>query len=203
VIGNTAFLSAGIGPVAAAFGLTHFLEDYRPERIIALGTAGIIDTEHFSVGQAVRALSVATASGFFQLYTPEPQPHRILLSVGRRLVRRAAGLRTPRRRNERREPSRLPLFGRLAATAVYAPQEITREEGFRQALQRQGYGVEHLEGFAYVFTARQFGIPIDLVLGLTNVCGPGAHREWKMHARVVLEKTAKIVAGAVSCPGRL
>lgn len=197
ICGNTAYLSAGIGPVAAAFGLTHFLESHRPERIIAVGTAGVIDTGHFTVGQVVRATSVATASGFFQVYTPEAQPQRILLSVGRQPVRRRPPLTSPRHRTNRREPSRLPLFGRLPAASVFAPQEITRADGFREALLRQGYGVEHLESFAFAFTARKFRVPIDLVLGLTNGCGPGAHREWKTNALAVMEKVGKIVAGAL------
>ena len=80
--GNTAYLSAGIGPVAAAFGLTHFLEDFAPNNIIAIGTAGVINKKIFKIGDVVCAKSVTTVSGLAAVYTPGLQEQRIAIPVG-------------------------------------------------------------------------------------------------------------------------
>jgi len=67
---GTAFLSAGIGPVAAAFGLSHFLEDYRPHKIITFGTAGAINLS-YNIGEIVIAKTVSMQSGTTALYSPK------------------------------------------------------------------------------------------------------------------------------------
>jgi len=66
---ETAYLAAGVGPVAAAFGLTHFLEDYRPDSIVVIGTGGVIDVDNFKIGDVVVALlqnEYATLKKFYR-----------------------------------------------------------------------------------------------------------------------------------------
>lgn len=150
---NIAYLAAGIGPVAAAFGLTHFLEDYRPQSIIGIGTAGIIHPKKFSIGDIVCARSVTTAAATAGTYAPRLQKSRLILSP--------------------------PKF---QSAHVYCPQEITTSEFRRAALAQAGHDIENLEAFALAFVANKFRIPCEILLGLTNHIGPNAHAEWRRHA---------------------
>lgn len=71
---NIAYLAAGIGPVAATFGLTHFLEDYRPEKIIGIGTAGVI--RKFKIGEIVVGKKVFNGSSLPLSLDPSSQRER-------------------------------------------------------------------------------------------------------------------------------
>lgn len=213
ICGDTAFLSAGVGPVAAAFGLTHFLEDFRPGRIIGVGTAGVINTDKFRAGDVVVARSVTTDSGCGDVYTPAPQPANIVLQ-GVVILRpkaegspngilrppsalRSAGLRAPKLRGSLRRSVVRPsgcAQDDIRAAHVFAPQEISRTDARREALQRSGFDVEHLESFAFAFVAEKFRCPITIVLGLANVVGPKAHAEWRVNSERVMKRVAKAVA---------
>lgn len=162
---KTGFLAAGIGPVAASFGLTHFLEDYQPEKILAIGTAGIINKAKFKIGEIVLAKTVATESFFEGVYTPAKQPHQEAMDTG------------------------LPKGWEGEAT-VYSPQEITKDETHRKILEKK-YDVEHLESFAFAFVAKKFNIPIQIILGLTNFTDENAHRDWKENQEKVMKKIYK------------
>lgn len=162
--GDTAFLAAGIGPVAATFGLTHFLEDYRPERIIAVGTAGVINTKKFKIGDVVVAKSVTTVSGLASVYTPTVQVQKIAISVG----------------------TESPLQAN-----IYSPQEITRDTSWINPLAHARHDVEHLEAFAFAFVAKKIRIPISIILGLTNVIGPNAHKDWVKNQRRMIKKACQ------------
>jgi purine-nucleoside phosphorylase len=181
--GDTAFLAAGVGPVAAAFGLTHFLEDFRPRRIIGVGTAGIINQDKFRIGDVVTAKSVTTASGMSDGYVPQLQSSRISLvgsSASAEDDKVWAGDDKVWAGDDKPKNAR-----------VFAPQEISRTEARRRALLTAGLEVEHLESFAFAFVARKFRIPITIVLGLANSVGPRAHAEWKKNAADVMQKVAR------------
>lgn len=166
--GDNAYLAAGIGPVAATFGLTHFLEDYRPQRIIAVGTAGVINTKKFKTGDMVVAKSVATASGLTAAYTPKLQAQKILLPVGARHS--------------------------ITQAKIYSPQEITKDKMWITPFTHAGHDIEHLEAFAFAFVAKKFRIPISIVLGLTNVIGPNAHRDWIKNQGQMIKKACQIAS---------
>lgn len=166
---DTAYLAAGVGPVAASFGLTHFLEDYRPARIIVIGTAGTIDERKFKIGEIAIASQITTVSKFAECYTPKIQPARIILPDAKTI----SGCRKAR---------------------VYCPQEITRSPEWRASLLAAKHDVEHLEAFAFAFVARKFRIPINIILGIANVVGPEAHEQWLKNARAALDAAACLVS---------
>lgn len=173
VEGDVAYLSAGIGPVAASFGLTHFLEDYRPEQIIAVGTAGVVPCEYLQINDVVRvaALSYEGRGGFHQadeVYVPEMQVSVLELPT-------------------------LEDFSDLPGASVFAPQEISRGEGWSSHLKNLKYEVEHLESFAYAFVAQKFKIPVTILLGLTNHIGRFAHKEWMENEQIAMQKIVKIL----------
>lgn len=162
--GDTAFLATGVGPVAAAFGLAHFLEDCRPDAIFAVGTAGVIATDPFKIGDVVEARLVATSSGLEEAYTPKAQRAVITLQ---------------------------PPPSATQAASVYCPQEITRDEALRARLATAGHDVEHLEAFAFAFVAKKFKIPLRIFLGLTNIVGPHAHAEWLKNAKIAVKRASQ------------
>ena len=158
------FLAAGIGPVAASFGLTHCLKDYAPEIIITLGTAGIINTNKFKIGDVVLARKVSTNSASPDVYTPE----------------KISNLECP-------------LPSTFETANVFCPQEITCSEARRQILLKENHDVENLETYAFYFVAKKFQIPIMGFLGLTNIVGPNAHEEWKENEAKVCERLSQII----------
>lgn len=169
------FLSAGIGPVAASFGLTHCLKDYAPEIIVTLGTAGIINTAKFKIGDVVLTQSVSSDSGSPDVYTPE----------------KMSGLGCP-----------LPvpfedLKNQYPLVRVFCPQEITQTESRRKILFDKKHDVENLESYAFCFVAKKFKIPVIGFLGLTNTVGPTAHEEWKKNEKQVCARLGEMVKNKV------
>lgn len=154
--------STGIGPVAATFGLTQFLQKHQPQQIIALATAGIIQKNKYNLGDIVVAEIVATHAGSLQTYVPQIQESVIHC--------------TPR------------IHHSLKKAKVYAPQEITRGQEWADFLTQTDFDVEHLESFAWAYVAQKFGIPATIILGLTNFVGPHAHQQWQQNEAAVMQK---------------
>lgn len=169
--GDSAYLAAGIGPVAAAFGLTHFLEDYRPQCIIALGTAGTFDSVKAPVGSVVLAKSVSIASGLASLYTVGPK----------------SSIRLSRPTGQ--YAKYLQKFNRVS---VYAPQEITKCDGLATELS-SSHDVENLELMAFAFVAQKFKLPLISILGITNSVGRLGHEQWCQNEKSVLKSLAMTI----------
>lgn len=179
VKGGVGYLAAGVGPVAATFGLTHFLEDFSPMQIVAVGTAGVINTKKFKIGDIVTVQSAGTESGFVECYTPNGNSPPAPL-----LLRKRGGLHPQ---------------GKLVRSAplakVYSPQEITRSPKWQKQLLKSGFDIEHLESFAFAFVAQKFRVPIAIFLGLTNVIDKNAHRDWVKNQAMVIEKICAQISG--------
>lgn len=170
---ESAYLAAGIGPSAAAFGLTHFLEDYQPELIITLGTAGIINTKKLKIGDIAIATKAGVDSGAKDVFTPKPCATIYWqIPKGRLSYNTSLPLRNP--------------------VSVFCPQEISCTEAKRRVLARAGYDAENLELYAFAFVAQKFKIPMVSLLGLTNTIGPKAHAEWVKNEETVVERLAEI-----------
>lgn len=165
------FLSAGIGPVAASFGLTHCLKDYTPEIIVNLGTAGIINTGKFKIGDVVLVQTVSMDSGSSDVYTPE----------------KMSGLGCPL------PASFEDLKSKYSSVRVFCPQEITQTESRRKILLDKKHDVENLESYAFCFVAKKFKIPLIGFLGLTNTVGPNAHEEWKKNEERMCTQLGEMV----------
>lgn len=166
--GDLAFLATGIGPGVAAFGLTHFLEDYKPERIISLNTAGLIDTKTFKIGDVVEAISASPASGFSERVFPEVGAQKLKV------------LKNPPQTD-------------LPKVKVYCPQEITLSQDWSQKLKQNGYQAESCETYMYYFVAQKFNTPITTILGFTNFVGPDGHKDWKLNEDDVCHELTKTV----------
>lgn len=167
--GDTAYLAAGIGPVAATFGLTHFLEDYRPEQIFAVGTAGYTPISGFREQDVVRVETV-TMRGRPECYLPD-------------LVNQDLAL----------PPPDSQALSDLPGTKAFCPQDISKGDNWGNLLGHQGIGVEHLESYAYAFVAQKFRIPISIVLGITNKIGSNAHEQWLENEAIVMQKVKNVL----------
>jgi nucleoside phosphorylase len=153
------YLTAGIGPVAASFGLTHCLKNYKPEQIIAIGTAGTLQPSKLAVGDIIKVTRCHTDSDSENTYTP--QKNRALTIA----------------------PSAAPELSRLTKNInevnAYCPQEITQSSELALQLAKKGYDVETLETYAFAYVAQKFNMPFTALLGITNEVGPNGHAEWK------------------------
>lgn len=155
---DVAYLAAGIGPVAAAFGLTHFLEDYRPEMIVGIGTAGVINPK-LKIGDVVVGKLISPNSA-----------QKIISTISRPLC------------------PFCPHSPEWPQVNIFAPQEISRTEAQRMRLQKAGYDVENLEAYAFAFVAKIFRVPFVSLLGLTNHVGPKGHEEWVRNEKKMCQK---------------
>lgn len=178
------YLAAGVGPVAATFGLTHFLEDYRPQNIIAIGTAGIINDKKFKIGDVVIGKSVSTESGLKECYTPKAQSGIVTLPHPLPYIK-GGGSKFP------------PLKVRGGSgrgyqfVNIFSPQEITRSPAWQKQFLKSGFDVEHLESFAFTFVAKKFRIPLTIVLGLSNVIDGNAHHDWINNQAQMVRKVCR------------
>lgn len=162
-----AYLAAGIGPVAATFGLTHFLEDHKPEKIYCLGTAGIINQDKYRIGDIVCASQVSSNSYSEHAYSVEKM-----------------------------KDISIPVSPGFTESRVYCPQEISKTEKKRLSLEKH-HDIENLEAYAYAFVAQKFKIPVSIVLGLTNIVGPEAHAQWKANEGYICEKLKLMIQSHV------
>lgn len=175
------FLAAGIGPVAASFGLTHCLKDHLPDQIIAIGTAGIINDKDHSIGDIVLAKSVSCQSGSLDSYTI-PAQKRITTSLGD-IEKKYSSTKAKAFLKD--------WIKKFPPVNVFSPQEITKSNQLQKILLQKNHDAENLESYAFHFVAKKFNLPLIHMLGLTNRIGPQAHREWKENEALLCHRLAK------------
>lgn len=173
--GDVAYLSAGIGPVPATFGLTHFLEDYDPEHIFAVGTAGCIEKSSLEIGDVVSVASVgcwgrSLPNYNFATFIPHLQISKLNLKATQHFS-----------------------LVELPQVSVFAPQDISQSQNWSEILKAQSYDAEHLESFAYAFVAHKFKVPLTIILGMTNHIGPEATQQWKQNESALMNKIFKLI----------
>lgn len=171
---GAAYLCSGIGPTAASFGLSHFLEDYQPRLIVSIGTAGVLNPKKIKIGDIACASTVSCHT--------KTALH--LSSKTYKLI----PLKTPRA---------LGLYlkdvPRINCVRAYGSQDITTSVAGRKRLVQQGYDVENMEAYAHAFVAQKFKIPHMALYGLTNLVGPKAHVEWQKNEAAVVKKLSAVV----------
>lgn len=170
---DVAYLAAGIGPVAASFGLTHCLKSYRPEVIVTLGTAGTFKPDDIKIGDISIANRSSMASGFADCYAAKNTQMEHDITVG----------------ELSKYTERLSHFNKVS---VYCPQEITSSKKWADQLS-QSFDTENLEVYSFQFISQKFGIPILSLLGISNVVGPTGHDEWVAHEKAVSEALGQTV----------
>ena len=149
--------AVGVGLIAAAAGTERAIAEARPERIVLVGTCGVLPGVEHAIGSIVvveRARLIVRPGE----YVPGIMPVEAAAdaawaaecarAIGAPLVTAASGIGITSSDEEAR---------RLAATAA----------------------VEHLESFAVLSVARHHLVPATAVLAIANVVGADAHAEWR------------------------
>jgi purine-nucleoside phosphorylase len=176
--------SAGVGLVEAAMGATLAIAREQPEAVLFVGTAGKYKGRlpglELGDAVAVRELTLwsdEVASG--RAYFPAPLPS--LVKTTPFLCRQVFALGLPL------VTVACPLG---IHTKVARPAIAVRPD------------VENLEAFAVARAAARYGLPFMAILGISNLVGPSAHREWRTHARAASSAACRAAHALMSQSGR-
>jgi nucleoside phosphorylase len=163
--GQLVMRAIGIGLVEAAAGATRAIAELQAggiDRIVFVGTAGVLPGASLSIGSIVVA-------------------RKALLCA--RPIERLPGIMPQEVDAERR-------LADAVAAAVNAPQVtvactlgITSDDVEAARLAAMGAAVEHLECFAVLAAAARAAIPATAILAIANSVGARAAEEWLAHRK--------------------
>ncbi len=169
--------AVGIGLSAAAIGTVSALAEFEPRAVVFVGTCGAYAGRGPSIGEAVvgrkvHLVSVAEVEGRADF----PEPMRTELDLDGMLADAltSAGARQVT----------------VATTLAITTDDLLAE----QIAARRGCDVEHLEAFAAAEACAARGIPFGVVLGVANLVGSTARREWLAHHRAAGDAAGALVA---------
>jgi nucleoside phosphorylase len=168
-IGNALVLGriVGIGLSASAAGAATHIQNLKPRLVVVLGTCGAYVGSGLAVGDVVVArrihlVDAAVARGLAEF--PEPMSTAIDADV---MTAKAIGMATGARIVDVATTLAVTVDGSTAADIALA----------------SGAHVEHLEAHGVAMACAAHGVPFGAVLGVANVVGPGARKEWRAHHR--------------------
>lgn len=144
----------GIGPVVAASSAARLLATQKPQGVVMVGTGGAYPGGP-PINTAIAARQVGLSTGVAAMglgYVPRP-PEPVACDA--RLL------------------SKLDV----AKHNVLTVQAVTTDPILVERL-ADGWTVEHLEAFGVAYACYQAGVPFVAVLGISNLVGPDAHRQW-------------------------
>ncbi len=155
--------------VAAAARMARRLALSQPDRVILVGTAGA-----YPGGPDVG--DVVTAS---------------LIGLGSVASARGLGY-VPR------APSPMPVtpLAGLRVCTVLSLTAITTDPELADEFARD-WQIEHMEAFGVATACAAAGVPLTVVLGITNTVGPGAHAEWLANRSDVEEAARTAIREAI------
>jgi len=158
---------AGVGLVDAAIGAARAVQRHAPSEVVYVGTAGVFAGCGLDVGDALVPVNAVILSG----------------DVARREMRLPGLLASEANADPTLSKilaDTLRMAGmRVGAGLVGCTLGITESTELEQALRRSNDPVaENLEAFS-VLRACQGIVPCAVVLGMTNIVGPGGGIGWK------------------------
>lgn len=140
----------------------------RPARVLLVGSCGAYPGSGLRVGDIVAPREAVLAS---EGALPAPVPRRVAV----------AGTRPGR------------------AVVVASPLGVTTSDARAAEIAREtGAHVENLEAFAVARACEDAGVPLEVVLGVTNAVGARGREEWRANAA----RVAAAVLAAVRNPTR-
>jgi len=161
----------GIGALAAAVMTTRLLAEWRPDRVLFVGTCGAYD-DRLAIGDGISVSTVrATSLDEVEGRAYRPAPEHTLWNAD--------------------------WLPNLPAYEVAVTPAITKTESGARSLASVA-AVEHLELSGVFAACAQAGVPVGAALAVANRVGPNAHREWLEHHALV---SARLVAAlrALGC----
>lgn len=179
VAGGRAILLAravGIGLVDAGLGTARALAEVKPDRLLLVGTAGLLP----GAAQALDGVCVVEVARLAERaaveYLPQPMVEAQSVRADPALV-------------ERCRQAGLPVASCVSSLG------ITRDADEAARLAKLGQ-LEHLECFAVLRAASRAGVPATAILAVANQVGPDAHAQWKRN-RLRAEAAAQAALGRV------
>jgi nucleoside phosphorylase len=163
----------GIGLSAAAVGTASALVAIEPRAVVFVGTCGAYAGRGPTLGDVVvarriRLVSTAAAQGRADF----PPAMQTDLDLGGPFADALAS-------------------GGARQVTVATTLAITTDDRLAEDLAaRRGCDVEHLEAFAVAEACSARGIAFGVVLGVANIVGAGARREWLAHHRTAGDAAA-------------
>ena len=157
----------GVGMVAAAAEMACLIAIRRPDAVLLLGTAGAYPGGP-EPGTIVTARRISLGSGTAATghgYVPLAPAPVVAVPF-----------------------EGLPAFDVLSCIAITTDPALAARLG-------EGAQVEHMEAFGMAWACARAGIPMGVVLGITNRVGPDAHAEWKARRDEVERAVADRVRG--------
>jgi purine-nucleoside phosphorylase len=161
--------AVGIGLVDAAIGAGRVLAEVRPDRVILVGSAGVLPGGAAQIGEvcAVARASLVERPGEY-LPTEMAKVQHVMADRGL-----------------------LALCDQVGLHAADAASSIGVTRDFTEANRLSRYGsIEHLECYSVLRAAQQLGVPATALLAVANRVGPDAHDEWVKN-RVAAERAAQ------------
>lgn len=150
-LGGLVGQALGVGLLAAAVTMAEILARSRPSSVVLVGTAGAY-VDGPAVGAVITARRVGLASGTATLglgYLPVAPP---VIEV---------------------VPARgLTVADVLCCLAITTDPELALRHATK-------WPVEHMEAYGVALACMRAGVPLTIVLGITNEVGPDAHAQWQ------------------------
>jgi futalosine hydrolase len=168
----------GVGLAAAAAGTARLLAELHPVAVLLTGSAGLypghgeLRPAEVVVGTELRLLDAACLQG--QAALPAPIRAELHTEAGARAGWLAAGA--------------------SRAVAVGTTLGITTDDGLAVRLGRLGRCVvETLEAQGAAQACHDAGVPISVLLGVTNLVGSQGRAQWLAHNRAAAEACAEVI----------
>jgi purine-nucleoside phosphorylase len=159
----------GIGMVDAGIGAGRVLAEVRPDRVILVGSAGVLPGGAASIGDVCAVARATLVERPGEYLPPEMAKVQHVLA----------------------DPELLALCDRAGLHGVDAASSIGVTHEFTEANRLSRYGsVEHLECYSVLRAAQLMGLPATAILAIANRVGPDAHTEW-LKNRLVAERAAQ------------
>ena len=175
----------GFGPIVSGIRTTQLIDRYSPNRVVLLGVAGALDTQH-EVGSAMEfgevicfGIGAGSGEGFlsasemgWRQWSESPDISDVIPLDIIPLVSESNQL-----------PGRLPLLTCCAASA--------NEQDVQQRLKKHANAIaEDMEGFSVAAACRFAGVPVRIVRGISNRAGDRNKTNWRVgDAMASAEKT--------------
>ncbi|HVZ38457.1 MAG TPA: hypothetical protein VHI13_04215 [Candidatus Kapabacteria bacterium] len=173
----------GVGLVESAIGATRLIDRHAPSCLVFVGTCGAHAGSGIGVGDIVIATSIVLGSG----------------DVARGEMRLPALLRSRLATDPALNARLAEGAGDLAlrSASVSCTLGITETEKLARELSADA-ATENMEAFAVARAAEHASVPVAVLLGVTNIVGPGGGAGWAANYREMMQAVTGIAMRALS-----
>ncbi|HVK40628.1 MAG TPA: hypothetical protein VNA88_19000 [Candidatus Kapabacteria bacterium] len=173
--------TTGVGPIDAAIGTARAVAEHAPDAVVFIGTCGAHRDARLKIGDVIRATTIRLGSGDVasgEMRIPSLLPSEVTCDDDLGLA--VAGSIAASLNSEIRD-------ARVSCTLG-----VTESDELAATLAAfDGSQVENLEAFSVAHAARP--LPVAVILGVTNMVGVGAGRDWFANYRSIMHRLSHCV----------